>query len=93
MNAAVYRIAIAAISIGLLALGMSARAAESGATAEAAKGSAETSSVDKLVANQPAKPAATNADATSDKPMTINFSDFVKDGAGCGVPNLDTSNK
>ena len=93
MNVAVYRIAIAAISVGLLALGMPARAAESSATAEAAKASAETSSIDKLVANQPAKPAATNADATGDKPMTINFSDFVKDGAGCGVPNLDTSNK
>lgn len=49
--------------------------------------------VDKLVANQPAAAPAASMDPAADKPMTINFSDFVKDGAGCGVPNLDTSGK
>ena len=49
--------------------------------------------VDKLVANQPAAALAASMDPAADKPMTINFSDFVKDGAGCGVPNLDTSGK
>ncbi len=49
--------------------------------------------VDKLVANQSATKATASIDPAADKPMTINFSDFVKDGAGCGVPNLDTSGK
>lgn len=51
----------------------------------------EAATIDKLVANQPDGTPARQLD--SDKPMTINFSDFVKDGAGCGMPNLDTSAK
>jgi hypothetical protein len=91
MNPAIYRTVIAGVC--MLAFGLSARAAGPVAKGEAAKPAAEQSSIDKLVANQPAKPGATSNDAASDKPMTVNFSDFVKDGAGCGVPNLDTSNK
>ncbi len=49
--------------------------------------------IDKLVANQPGTTSTQGAQAQIDKPMTINFSDFVKDGAGCGMPNLDTSSK
>lgn len=51
------------------------------------------STTDKLVANQPTSEPAASVDRAADKPMAINFSDFVKDGAGCGVPNLDTSGK
>jgi hypothetical protein len=53
----------------------------------------DTTSIDKLVANQPEKSSVPISQSESDKPLTINFSDFVKDGAGCGVPNLDTSSK
>ena len=70
-------------------LGSSAWAEESINDTGAAKRTVEQSAIDKLVANQPSAPAASQA--ASEKPMTINFSDFVKDGAGCGVPNLDTS--
>jgi hypothetical protein len=78
-----------------LAFGISlgAKAADSTSDTGGAQRIVEQSSIDKLVANQPAVPAASKSDAGSDKPMTINFSDFVKDGAGCGVPNLDTSSK
>ncbi len=91
MNTALYRMMLAsAVAVSLLS---AAQAAESGDKGEVVKQDAGQSSIEKLVANQPAKPAAASSDPASDKPMTINFSDFVKDGAGCGVPNLDTSIK
>jgi hypothetical protein len=83
-----YRIILAGVFMAL-ALASAARAAESADKGEGAK----QSSIEALVANQPAKPTAMSSDTASDKPMTINFSDFVKDGAGCGVPNLETSSK
>ena len=79
-------IAICAATIGF---GSIAFAADTASKDEAAKPSA----IEKLVANQATAAAAASSDPTADKPMTINFSDFVKDGAGCGVPNLDTSSK
>ena len=88
-----YRIILAGASVAVLIFASSARAAEAVENAPVAKPAGEPSAIDKLVANRPATPAATSSDAPSDQPMTINFSDFVKDGAGCGVPNLDTSNK
>jgi opacity protein-like surface antigen len=88
-----YKIILAGACTSALILASAAQAAESIDSSAAAKQAGESSSIDKLVANQPAKPAATSSDTVSDKPMTINFSDFVKDGAGCGVPNLDTSGK
>ncbi len=93
MNPAMYRITLAAVCTATFALASVARAAEPADRGAGAKQGAEQSAFDTLVANQPANPAATRIDAGSDKPMTINFSDFVKDGAGCGVPNLDTSAK
>ena len=69
--------------------GTIAFAADPTSQEEAAKPSA----IEKQVANQAALAAAASTDPMADKPMTINFSDFVKDGAGCGVPNLDTSSK
>ena len=89
MNPTLCRIIFAGVCTLALALASVARAAESAAKVEGAK----QSSIDALVANQPAKPAAMSSNAASDKPLTINFSDFVKDGAACGVPNLDTSDK
>ena len=76
----------------MLIFASNARAAEAVENAQVAKPAGEPSAIDKLVANRPTRPAASSSDAPSDKPMSINFSDFVKDGAGCGVPNLDTSN-
>ncbi len=65
-----------------------------GAADSADKSAADKQSMtDKLVANQAAAKPAASTDPAANKPMTINFSDFVKDGAGCGVPNLDTSGK
>ncbi len=57
------------------------------------KETAKSTATEKLVANQSSASPAASIDPTADKPMTINFSDFVKEGAGCGVPNLDTSAK
>lgn len=88
-----YRIILAGVCGAALSFASSARAAEAVENAPVAKQGGEPSAIDKLVANRPTTPAASSSDAPSDKPMTINFSDFVKDGAGCGVPNLDTSNK
>ena len=93
MNPTMYRIILASVCTTALILASVARAAESAESGAVAKQAGESSSIDKLVANQPATPAATSSDVVSDKPMTIDFSDFVKDGAGCGVPNLDTSSK
>ncbi len=87
------RIILAGVCVAMLIFASNARAAEAVENAPVAKPAGEPSAIDKLVANRPATPAATSSDAPSDQPMTINFSDFVKDGAGCGVPNLDTSNK
>ena len=87
-----YRIILAGASVAVLIFASSARAAEAVENAPVAKPAGEPSTIDKLVANRPTTPAASISDAPSDKPMAINFSDFVKDGAGCGVPNLDTSN-
>ena len=87
-----YRIILAGVCGAALSFASSARAAEAVENAPVAKPAGEPSAIDKLVANRPTTPAATSSDAP-DQPMTINFSDFVKDGAGCGVPNLDTSNK
>ena len=88
-----YKIILAGVCGAALSFASSARAAEAVENAPVAKPAGEPSTIEKLVANRPTTPAATSSDAPSDKPMTINFSDFVKDGAGCGVPNLDTSNK
>jgi hypothetical protein len=93
MNSTLYRLLFAGACSAALSLASVAHAAESGDKGEAARPDAAPSSIEKLVANQPATPAAASADPTADKPMTINFSDFVKDGAGCGVPNLDTTSK
>lgn len=93
MNPAIYRIILASVCTMTLAFAPVARGAESADKGESPKQLAEPSSIEKLVANQPATPAATSSDTASGKPMTINFSDFVKDGTGCGVPNLDTSSK
>ena len=87
------RIILTGVGVAVLIFASGARAAEAVKNAPVAKQVGEPSAIDKLVANRPTTPAATSSDATSDKPMAINFSDFVKDGAGCGVPNLDTSNK
>jgi hypothetical protein len=75
----------------MTALGHSAAAlaAETAAKAE----NNEPAGLEKLVANKPGSSSAPVSQTDSDKPMAINFSDFVKDGAGCGVPNLDTSAK
>ena len=89
MNDVMKKMFLAAACLSALALGSLAHSAESAAQDEPAKPSA----TEKLVANQPTAPAAVSTDPKADKPMTINFSDFVKDGAGCGVPNLDTSGK
>ena len=88
-----YKIILAGVCGAAVGFASSARAAEAVENAPVAKPAGEPSAIEKLVANQPGTPAASSSDAPSDKPMTINFSDFVKDGAGCGVPNLDTSNK
>lgn len=93
MNPTIYSIILAGACTMVLAFASVARGAESADNSERAKQDAAQSSIEKLVANHPATPAATSRDTDSDKPMTINFSDFVKDGAGCGVPNLDTSSK
>jgi hypothetical protein len=93
MNPAIYSIILASACTMAMAFASVARGAELADNGEGAKQNAAQSSIEKLVANQPATPAATSSDTASDKPMTINFSDFVKDGAGCGVPNLDTSSK
>ena len=53
----------------------------------------EPATIEKLVANQPEQSAAPGRPAGSDQPATINFSDYVKEGAACGVPNLETSSK
>ncbi len=87
------RIILAGVCVAVLVFASGARAAEAVENEPVAKQVGEPSAIDKLVANRPTTPAASSSDAPSDKPMTINFSDFVKDGAGCGVPNLDTSNK
>ena len=91
MNPAIYKTMFAFAGFAALTLGSPINAAEPGEKGEAATAGAAQSSIDKLVANQPGKPSAASSNAASDKPMVINFSDFVKDGAGCGVPNLDTS--
>ena len=91
MNPTLYRMMLAGTVAALLV--SAAHAAESSDKGEVVKPDSEQSSIEKLVANQPAKPAAASSDPASDKPMTINFSDFVKDGAGCGVPTLDTTSK
>ena len=88
-----YRIILAGVCGAALSFALSAQAGEAVENEPVAKQVGEPSAIDKLVANRPTTPAATSSDAPSDKPMAINFSDFVKDGAGCGVPNLDTSNK
>ena len=88
-----YRIILAGLCGAALSFALSAQAAEAVVNEPVAKQVGEPSAIDKLVANRPTTPAAQSSDAPSDKPMTLNFSDFVKDGAGCGVPNLDTSNK
>ena len=93
MNPTLYRMILAGVCTVAFSLVSVAQAAESSGKGEVVKPDAEQSSIEKLVANQPAKPAAASFDPASDKPMTINFSDFVKDGAGCGVPNLDTTSK
>ena len=87
------RIILAGVCVAMLIFASNARAAEAVENTPVANPAGEPSAIEKLVANRPTTPAATSSDAPSDKPMTINFSDFVKDGAGCGVPNLDTSNK
>lgn len=78
-----------ALGIAMLGASVVAGAAESTDKKEAANVSA----AEKLVAAKSSTTPAASIDPTADKPMTINFSDFVKDGAGCGVPNLDTSAK
>ncbi len=93
MNSYMYRIIVAGMCMAIMALVSVAQAAESADKGSVDKSSAERSSIEQLVATQPAKPAATGIDAASDPSATVNFSDFVKDGAGCGVPNLDTSSK
>lgn len=85
MNKTAYFAAVFA----LLCHGAAAVAAEPGDKNDPQK----QTNVDKLVADQPEAAPAASKDPAADKPMTINFSDFVKDGAGCGVPNLDTSGK
>ncbi len=89
MNNVMKKMFLAAACLSALALGSLAHSAETAHQGEPAKPSA----TEKLVANQPTATAAASTDPKADKPMTINFSDFVKDGAGCGVPNLDTSGK
>ena len=93
MNPTLYRMIFAGVCTAAISLVSVAQAAESSDKGEVVKQDAEQSSIEKLVANQPAKPAAASTDSASDQLMTINFSDFVKDGAGCGIPNLDTSSK
>ncbi len=88
-----YRMILASVFGAVLVVASGAWAAEVAANGAGAKQAEEPSAIDKLVANQPATSAASSNDVVTDKPMTINFSDFVKDGAGCGVPNLDTSDK
>jgi hypothetical protein len=88
-----YRMILASVVGAALIVASGAWAAEAAANGAGTKQAEEPSTIDKLVANQPATSAATGNDSVADKPMTINFSDFVKDGAGCGVPNLDTSAK
>lgn len=80
---------VKAILSGLMVATIGAHAADAVTNVESTKQSAK----EKLVANQPAATPAQSTDAKADKPVTINFSDYVKDGAGCGVPNLDTSEK
>ncbi len=93
MDSYVYGTIAVGMCMAALSLVSVAGAEESADKGPVGKSSAELSSIEKLVANQPAKPAATNIDAAPGQPLTINFSDFVKDGAGCGIPNLDTSSK
>jgi hypothetical protein len=83
-----FRNLVSAALIAALGFGSAAFAAES-----AEKADKDSVALDKLVANQPGSTPVAASQAESDKPMVINFSDFVKDGAGCGVPNLDTSTK
>jgi hypothetical protein len=80
---------IKAIGLTLISVGLLVSAAESADNKEPEK----PLNPEKLVANQPVATPAASIDPAAEKPMTINFSDFVKDGAGCGVPNLDTSGR
>lgn len=89
MNILRLKISIAAMLLAAIASPAAVSAADSTAKTDGQ----DAASIDKLVANQPEKSSAAVRQSEPDKPMTINFSDFVKDGAGCGVPNLDTSGK
>jgi hypothetical protein len=84
-----YRNIVFVALMAVLGQGTATFAAETAAKAD----SMEPAALDKLVANKPGSSTAPISQIDSDKPMAINFSDFVKDGAGCGVPNLDTSAK